>query len=433
MSSKEIGRIDILEKLARRELKQKVGAELLGVSVRQIKRLVKKYKRDGAQSLIHKARGKVSNNKIAPEIIDQAIKLVKDNYSDFGPTLAGEKLAENHGITLSSERIRQEMILVGLWKPHRRRKASVHQLRERRACSGELVQMDGSPHDWFEGRGPKCNLNVIIDDATGVPFLRLSDVESTQGYFEIAQHYFLERGLPVAIYVDKHSIFRVNIATNLDFKKPGKNTYEGLTQFGRAMVELGITLIFANSPQAKGRVERINQTLQDRLVKELRLRNISTIDEANAFLPEFTAKFITKFAVKPTSNLDMHQKIHPSIDLTKILCIKETRTLSKNLTFQYDSTIFQVKTTKSAYTLRKTDVTICFRYDGTISIYSYKNEPLEFTTIKKVPNTSETSSKQLAKAVDDILILNKQKRNQWESSQQELSQNTLFYKPLGAV
>jgi len=430
MSNKEINQVDIFEKLARKEIKQKRAAEALGLSVRQVKRKLHEYRINGAKSLVHKGRGKVGNKKISQEKIDEVISIVKEKYYDFGPTLAHEKLTEEHSLQLSREKLRQEMMAVGLWKPSRRRKAHVHQLRERRACFGELVQLDGSPHSWFEDRGEYCNLNVMIDDATGKSMFELSRSETAQDYFRLVEQYFLKHGLPLALYVDKHNIFRVN-TPNLVLRKPNGDQFEGLTQFGRAMSELGVELIFANSPQAKGRVERANQTLQDRLVKELRLNNVSTIDEANKFLPKFIPQFVGKFSTQPKSKVDMHRKLGKGINLEKILCSKEQRVLSKNLTCQYNNCIFQINTKRSAYTLRKTTVTIRERYDGSITLWDNRDKPLEFTTIKKLPSTRETSSKQVNRLVDDILI--KQKRNAWESSNEELEQANLFYKPIGAV
>jgi hypothetical protein len=435
MSNAEVNQIEIFEKLVRKEIKQKKAGEILGLSVRQIQRKLHDYKLNGAKSLAHKSRGKVSNRIIQQKIIDESMDIIREKYWDFGPTLAHEKLVENHGITVSREKLRQEMVFVGLWKPSRRRKAQVHQLRERRACFGELVQLDGSPHDWFENRGEYCNLNVMIDDATGIPFLDFSTVETTQDYFRLAEQYFIQHGLPLAIYADKHSIFRINTPTNLDYIKPSRNNqFEGLTQFGRAMKELNIELIFANTAQAKGRVERINQTLQDRLVKDMRLNNISSITQANNFIPQFTKQFVKKFSVKPKSTVDMHRKLSKNINLEKILCIKEQRVLSKNLTCQYNNLILQIKTNRSAYTLRKTVVTICEKYDGSITLWDNKNKPLDYTTIKQLPNTRETNSKQLNQLVDAILIKeNYKKKNPWQSDFEELEKQNLFFKPVGAV
>ena len=439
MSDQEINQIELFEKLFRKEIKQQDAAKTLGLSVRQVKRKLHSYRLYGAKSLTHKSRGKTSNNKIPQEKLDEAINIVKEKYWDFGPTLANEKLDENHKIKLSKERLRQEMIEAGLWKPRKRRRPHVHPPRERREHSGALVQLDGSPHAWFEDRAPECNLNVAIGDATSKVKARFSEVETTQGYFKLIEEYFLEIGLPLAFYVDKHSIFRVNTPTNLDLKKPGKgnNRWEGLTQFGRAMEESDVELIFANTAQAKGRVERVNKTLQDRLVKELRLQNISSIEEANKFLPQFLDKFNKRFSREPKSKVDMHRKLDRRIDLTKILCLKETRVVSKNLTFQYNNQVFFIKTKRSPFTLRKTRVTICERYDGSIMVFDQRNKSLDYRIIKTLPSTKATNSKILNHKLDDILIKaanrNYQKKNPWESSFEELGENVGFYKPAGAV
>lgn len=438
MSKREINQVEIFERLKRREIKQKKASKILDISVRQVKRKLRDYKLYGAKSLVHKARGQVSNNKISQGKIDEAITLIKDKYWDFGPTLASEKLEENHQIKLSKEKVRQEMITTGIWKSKKTRKPHVHQLRERRACFGELIQLDGSPHDWFEGRATKCNLNVAVDDATNTYSARFSKTETTQDYLQLLDEYINTYGLPLAIYVDKHSIFRVNTPSNLDLRKPDKyNKYEGLTQFGRACKELSIELIFANSAQAKGRVERVNQTFQDRLVKEMRLEGISNITDANNFLPTYMKKFNKMFSQKPRSGVDMHKKLDKNIDLLNILCIKETRILSKNLIFQNNNTIFQIQTKRSAFTLRKTRVTICERFDGTTKVFDYNNKPLEYTILKLLPKVKTTSSKELNSKLDDILIKearkNFKKHNPWESSFEELTKDSHFYKPRGAV
>ena len=440
MSNQEIGKIDILAKLVRREIKQKKGAEILGVSVRQVKRIVKRYKQEGAVGLVHKAQGKTSNNKISQVELDQALLIIHEKYSDFGPTLAHEKLVEEHDINLSLTTIRVAMISTGLWSPRTRRKAQVHQLRERRSCYGELVQLDGSPHPWFDDRGERCNLNVMIDDATGRMMCKFSVVETTQDYLELLEEYILEHGIPLALYVDQHSIFRINNKAKYDRKKPDNspnNRFEGLTQFGRACYELGIKLIFAHSPQAKGRVERVNKTLQDRLVKEMRLKGISTIKEANQFLPEYIKKLNTKLSKPPKSSVDMHRQLDQGVDLTKILATKYARTLSKNLTCQHKNTIYQIKTTRSPYTLRKTTVTILERYDDSIMILDSRGNNLDYTTIKTLPSTQTTTAKQVNRQVDDILAkkakVSYKKKNHFDLSFEELGQHTNSYRSHGAV
>ena len=245
--------------------------------------------------MVSRRRGKPSNHRLDAEVEQKVLDLINEKYRDFGPTLAHEKLTEKHKLRISRESVRRIMIAEGMWKPKRAKKPSAHQMRERRACFGELVQIDGSDHAWFEERGPKCTLLVYIDDATG-QLLELWFVpdETFFAYCEASRHYFERYGKPVAFYSDKHGIFRVN-------QERPMGLGSGLTQFGRAMQELDIQIICANTPQAKGRVERANQTLQDRLVKELRLRGISDIDSGNAYLPEFREDFNRRFAVLPAA------------------------------------------------------------------------------------------------------------------------------------
>jgi hypothetical protein len=314
--------------------------------------------------------------------MQQALDLIKEKYADFGPTLAHEKLSEVHKIEISRESVRQLMIVEKIWKPRRAKQAPTHQMRERRACLGELVQIDGSDHAWFEGRGPKSTLLVYIDDATG-QLLELWFVpdETFFAYCEASRHYFERYGKPVAFYSDKHGIFRVN-------QEQTTGLGSGLTQFGRAMQELDIQIICANSPQAKGRVERANQTLHDRLVKELRLRGISDIKRANAFLPEFREDFNRRFAIQPRSTHDAHRPLLKTDDLNIILTHQKTGTLTKNLTVQSRGVIYQIQSDRPDYALRHALVTVCENAQGEVTIL-YKNKPLSFTIYHKPPRQAE--------------------------------------------
>jgi transposase len=365
-----------MQRLKEKRMTQKEAAQQLGISVRQVKRLYRAYKIKGAKGLVSQRRGKPSNHQLRPETTQQAIDLIYERYRDFGPTLAHEKLNEVHGLKVSGETVRQLMIREGIWKPKKAKLAPVHQMRERRACFGELVQIDGSDHDWFEGRGPKCTLLVYIDDATG-QFLELRFVpdETFFAYCEASADYFERYGKPVAFYSDKHGIFRVNQPRPL-------GTTRGLTQFGRAMEELGIQIICANTPQAKGRIERANQTLQDRLVKELRLRGISDIDSANAFLPEFREDLNRRFAVAPRSSHDAHRPLLATENLDIILTHQKTGVLSKNLTVQFKNVVYQIQSDRPDYALRKAQVTICENAKGEVTIL-YKNKPLSYTIYQK--------------------------------------------------
>ena len=376
MSKRELTRLEVMQRLKEKRLTQKEAARILGVSIRQIKRIWRAYRKQGAKGLVSGRRGKPSNNRLDAGITQQTLDLIKEKYSDFGPTLAHEKLTEVHQLQLSRESVRRIMIEEGIWKPKRAKRPTSHPMRERRACSGELVQIDGSDYAWFEARGPRCTLLVFIDDATG-QLLELWFVphESFFGYAEAARHYFERCGKPVAFYSDKHGIFRVNQAQTLGLGS-------GLTQFGRAMQELDIQILCANSPQAKGRVERANQTLQDRLVKELRLRGISDMQAGNAFLPEFCKDFNRRFAVAPRSTHDAHRPLLKTENLDLIFSHQETRTLSKNLTLQFNKVIYQIQSKRPDYTLRNAQVTVCENTKGEISIL-YNHKPLSYTLYHK--------------------------------------------------
>jgi transposase len=389
MSPKEITRLEVMQRLKDKRVRQKEAALLLGVSVRQVKRLWRKYRKKGAKGLTSARRGKASNHRLDADMVQQALDLVKEKYSDFGPTLAHEKLVEVHQLPISRESVRKLMIEEEIWKPRRATPATVHRLRERRACFGELIQIDGSDHAWFEERGERCTLLVFIDDATGkLVELYFVPEETFFAYAQAARHYFEHYGKPVAFYSDRHGIFRVNTPQPL-------GTTSGLTQFGRAMQELDIQIICAHSPQAKGRVERVIQTLQDRLVKELRLRKISSIEAGNAFLPEFRADFNRRFAVPARSTHNAHRPLLPSDNLDLILTHQKTGVLSKNLTVQYHKIIYQIQTERPTYALQKAPVTICENANGEVTIL-YKTQPLAYTTYKKLPHQAEVvDTKQL--------------------------------------
>src|SRR5512138_3600366 len=322
MSAKELSRLEVMQRLSEKRMSQKEAGKILALSTRQIKRLQRAYRQQGAAGLVSKHRGRKANNRLAEEVKRKALNLLKTKYRGFGPTLAHEKLVEKDKLQLSDESVRQLMIEEGLWKPRKAKKTTIHQLRERRACFGELVQIDGSLHDWFEGRAEPCVLLVFIDDATSqLVQLLFVESESFFSYAQAAEGYFRQSGKPVAFYSDKHGIFRVNL--------PSAGSRTDLTQFGRAMQELDIQIICANSPQAKGRVERAIQTLQDRLPKELRLRKLSSFPQANAYLPEFIRDFNQRFAETPRSSVDLHRPLSPKEDLVRIFSWQEPRTLSK--------------------------------------------------------------------------------------------------------
>ena len=390
MSAKEVNRLEVMQGLDEKRMKQKAAAELLGVGERQVKRLLRRYREQGPSGLVSQRRGKRSSHQLAEAIRQEVLDLLKSKYKGFGPTLACEKLVEVEGLKISDESVRKMMMAEGLWKAKPARKLEVHQMRERRACDGELEQMDGTDHDWFEGRSERCTLLVMIDDATGkLGALSFVPEESFFGYCGLLRQYLAAHGRPAGLYTDKHGIFRVNI--------PNAGLGDNLTQFGRAMQSLEIPILCANSPQAKGRVERANQTLQDRLVKEMRLRGINDMQQGNVYLPEFMADFNRRFAVQPRSSLNAHRPMQAHQNLDHILTWQETRLITKNLTLQFKKVVYQIKTDRPAYALNHVRVTVCEDNQGKVAIL-YKGDELSYTIFQKQERQPEVvSSKQVAR------------------------------------
>lgn len=397
MSLKELNRVKLLEKLSMKQLSQVETAKQLNLSDRQVRRLQKKYIQQGAAGLSSCRRGKPSNNKLSEEVKREAMEIIRSRYIDFGPTLAHEKLREVHGLKLSLESVRQLMIREGFWKEKAHKKIVIHQQRMRRSSLGELIQLDGSPHDWFEDRAECCCLLVWIDDATSqLLHLRFEESETTQGYFRGMKDYLKKHGRPICLYPDRHSIFRQNQGSDLkELDDP---------QFTRAMKELDIEVICANSPQAKGRVERANGILQDRLVKELRLRRIDDIKTANIFLPEFMMDYNRRFAVEPKNPVDSHHRTLPDDEkLDVILSCQEERKLSKNLELSYRNVIYQIQNQQRGYRLRKAGILVSENTEGIITLW-YQGKSLAYTTItKRQRRTDILNSKEKAYRVDKII------------------------------
>ena len=329
MSERELNRIEVLSQVTQSRMTVMTAANVLGLSRRQVHRLLKDFQTEGPAAIRHKARGRRSNNRIDPAIRAFAVTLVRENYIDFGPTFAAEKLAEDHDLKVSRETLRKWMQDAGIWLSRKQRR-TFHQPRLRRECFGELIQIDGSDHRWFEDRGPACTLLVFIDDATSTLMqLRFVISESTFSYFEALDLYLAAHGRPVAFYSDKHSVFRV--------ANQSAKSGHGMTQFGRALNALNIEILCANSSQAKGRVERANRTLQDRLVKELRLAGISDMDAANAFLPSFTESYNAKFAKAPRRADNLHRPMNIEPDrLRDVFCFRDERRVGAQLAFSYE-------------------------------------------------------------------------------------------------
>ncbi len=329
MSERELNRIEVLVQIEDGGLSVANGANLLAMSRRQVFRLLKRFREDDPSGIRHQARGKPPNNRLHDAKRRYALDVIRESYADFGPTLAAEMLAEHHGVTVSRETLRKWMMADGLWLSRKERR-TFHQPRLRRECYGELIQVDGSDHHWFEDRGPPCTLLVFIDDATStLMHLEFVTSESTFSYFCALERYLETYGRPVAFYSDKHTVFRV--------PNQAAKSGHGMTQFGRALNELNIEIICADTSQAKGRVERANRTLQDRLVKELRLEDISDMDAANAFLPGFMERYNAKFAKPPRRPDNLHRALNVEPDrLRDILCFRDERYVDRNLTLRYD-------------------------------------------------------------------------------------------------
>lgn len=393
LSESELHRVRIVQECLARRIKNRHAAAQLGITQRHLRRLKRAYQQHGVKALASKKRGQPSNNQLPRETKRRALELLHTRYPDFGPALAHEKLTEDHALEVSRETVRQWMIAERLWKAHRSKRVVIHPLRERRAQRGELVQIDGSPFAWFEDRAPECTLLVFIDDATSELLeLFFAPAETTHSYFQALERYLQQHGRPMALYSDKLGVFRINHPNDL------KGT--GETQFARALYELEIKLICADTPQAKGRVERANQMLQDRLVKELRLRGICDLATANAFLPEYRNDLNRRFARPAREPQDAHRPLRLTDDLTRILALRELRTLSKNLTLSYNRTVYQIHTPRSRYALRNAKVEVRERYDGAVQIL-YKDKPLDYSIYREPPRQAELiPSKELTAALD---------------------------------
>jgi len=404
MSSKEVDRYTIMEEVSKGKLKLVQAAPLINLSYRQTKRLWKRYCESGKKGLISLKRGKLSNNRTAKEIEDRVVALIKERYIDFGPTFTSEKLEEEHFIVLSKEKIRQLKIGVGLHTPKKAKSVRIHQRRIRRSCEGELIQIDGSPHAWLEDRGPKCTLLLAVDDATSkIMAARFETSETTKGYFLLIEDYIERHGIPRTLYADKYSVFRVNHGNDRTQK----------TQFARAAEELEIELINADSPEAKGRIERKNGVLQDRLIKEMRLLGISTIDQANEFLPEYIEKHNIRFEKAPANPLDAHRPLDQKLDLKNILCCKETRKISKNLEVQHKNRILQIQASGRERSLRGQRVVILEHDNNDISI-EFKGKKLEFIDYKELPTQPQLLDyKSLETAIQESFSKTKQR---WQPS-----------------
>lgn len=380
MTQRDVDRLKTLHQATQKQITQAKAGELLGLSREWVNRLCQRIKKKGDRAIIHGLRGHSSNYQLPAGLEEKAIKIIKERYADFGPTLAAEKLLECEGIKLSKEKIRQLMVKADLWHP-RKRRAQHREWRERKDCFGEMAQMDGSDHDWFESRRDKCILLASIDDATNRIFLRFTEHEDTKNLMQFSRIYLKKFGKPRSLYVDKDSIYVTNRQPNLEEELQGRKY--ALTQFTRAMeVDLDVKVINAGSPQAKGRVERLFGTLQDRLVKELRLAGISAIPDANRFIDEvYLDKHNQNFSVPPKNKTDVHRPVGKTeAELDAIFSFQEERAIANDYTVRWRSRLFQVEKHQPCFLLPQTKVLIEERLNGEIRI-KYKGKYLKMHEI----------------------------------------------------
>jgi transposase len=339
MSIREIRRLKAVQSAIDGHVTQKAVATMLDLSERQVRRLVKDVRERGDGGVIHALRGKPSNRRIPEGTRERTLSLYQGRYPDFGPTLATEKLLECDGIKISDETLRRWLIEAGFWKK-RRKRSGFRQWRPRKECFGQMVQMDGSHHDWLEGRGTKLVLMGYIDDATNTTYGRFYDYEGTMPAMDSFKGYVRKYGLPMSVYLDQHTTY----------KSPRKLTewealagIESLSQFERALKGLGVEVIHALSPQAKGRIERLFGVLQDRLVKEMRLKDVKTKEEANVFLKEYLPRYNERFGVCPANETDVHVTLPRQVDLNRYLCVKTERTIRNDNTIALDGRLYQLE------------------------------------------------------------------------------------------
>jgi len=376
-TQEDLKKLHVVRKTMEKTITQNEAAGILDLSDRQIRRIAARIELEGDAGVIHKLRGKSSNRALPGK--RRILKLFKAKYPDFGPTLASEKLFERDKVKVNDETLRLWLVKEGV--PYKKRKKRPHrEWRERRRYFGEMIQMDGSEHDWLEGRGQKLIFMGYIDDATGIPFGRFYEYEGTIPAMDSFKHYIKRYGIPNSIYIDKHAAYKskkkLSIEDELNNKDP-------LTQFTRALGELGVEVIYANSPQAKGRIERLFRTFQDRLIKELRLEKAKTINDANKVAERFLPSYAKRFSIKALYSDDLHRPIPKGLDLDKILCIKEEHALRNDFTVAHDKKLYQIEDDT-----RAKKVMVEERIDGSMLI-TYKDKPLKFKQITVRPKKEE--------------------------------------------
>lgn len=389
MSEKERVRLKELERVRRGLINLRDAAVILNLSYRQVRRIYRRYKASGDVGLLHQSRGRLSNRRINDKVKGEILSLYQSKYHDFGAVFAAEKLAEN-GFTVDHETLRRWLIDAGLWQRRRKRSSQHRSWRERRAHFGELVQLDGSPHDWFEGRSEKCCLLNMVDDATGKTMSIFSPQETAETAMKLLWQWILQYGIPVALYTDRSNIYIAKREPSMEEKLKGDLP---LTQFGCACKKLGINIIAANSPQAKGRVERSHSVYQDRLVKELRLNGINDIAAANEFLAGgYLEKLNRRFAKPAREAADYHRVLDAGLDLKSVFCFQEQRSIGNDWTVRYNNRFFQIKK-QSNLPPTKNKVVVQEHLDGTLHLV-YRDISLEFVELPERPKETFIVTKQ---------------------------------------
>lgn len=402
MTQGELKKLHVIRKAIDKAITQAEAAQILDIATRQVRRLVKRVRLQGDKGITHKNRGKPSNRAKPDNLKDKALKLCRQKYKDFGPTLASEKLFEIDKIKVHDETLRLWFIEDSI--AYKSRKKRPHRSwRQRKACLGEMLQMDGSHHDWFEGRGEPCVLMGYIDDATGRPFAKFYPYEGTLPAMDSFKRYIEKHGIPASLYLDKHATYKVNRKRSVEEEL---NNADPLSQFVRAVEEFGTNVIHADSPQAKGRIERLFGTFQDRLIKEMRLKDIKSIEGGNKFLAWYLPVYAERFGVVPASPANLHRPLSKTIDLDKILCKKTERALRNDFTVAHDKKLYQIENN-----IRARKVTVEERTDGSMLIH-HKGAPLKFKEIKIRP-------KRMIEQKDPYIFLNRvripSKNNPWRT------------------
>lgn len=406
MKPREIKRLHLIHQALEKKLSQRQAAEVAGLSTRQMRRLMKRIQQEGNRGILHRKRGQPSNRRLPERVKQKVLELYQQHYGDFGPTLASEKLRERHRLPVQAETLRLWLRQAQL--PYPQRKARPHrQWRPRRSSFGTLVQMDGSHHDWLEGRGPKLVLMGSIDDATNTVAGRFYDHEGTVPALDSFRRWVQRYGIPASVYLDKHTTYRSPQRPSLEEQLQGLKRSQ--SQFERAMSELGVEVIHAHSPAAKGRIERLFGILQDRLVKEMRLARVASLAQANRFLERYLPRYNQRFQVEPAQSADLHRRVPAQLDLNGVLCLKTQRRLNADSTVIHQGKVYLVEERVQAQT-----VTVEQRLDGSLHL-RHRGRSLPYREVPARPRKAQTP---------DSAIQPKQKRfrpaadHPWRSSYQ---------------